>query len=35
VEATRLAHDFTRVAIKNSYPCGHGPGVVYPGYSQF
>jgi hydroxymethylpyrimidine/phosphomethylpyrimidine kinase len=35
VEATRLAHDFARDAIKNSYPCGHGPGVVSPGYSQF
>jgi hydroxymethylpyrimidine kinase/phosphomethylpyrimidine kinase len=31
VEATRLAHNFTREAIVNSYPCGHGPGVVYPG----
>jgi hydroxymethylpyrimidine/phosphomethylpyrimidine kinase len=34
VEATRLAHYFTRDAIKNSYPCGHGPGVVYPGYKK-
>ena len=28
VEATRLAHDFTRRAIEKSYPCGHGAGVV-------
>ena len=30
VEATRLAHGFTRRAIENSYPCGHGAGVVSP-----
>jgi hydroxymethylpyrimidine/phosphomethylpyrimidine kinase len=34
VEATRLAHDFARDAIENSYPCGHGPGAVYPGYKK-
>jgi len=34
VEATRLAHNFTREAIVNSYPCGHGPGVVYPGHKK-
>jgi hydroxymethylpyrimidine/phosphomethylpyrimidine kinase len=34
VEATRLAHNFTREAIANSYPCGHSPGVVYPGHKK-
>ncbi|HJX34195.1 MAG TPA: bifunctional hydroxymethylpyrimidine kinase/phosphomethylpyrimidine kinase [Desulfatiglandales bacterium] len=34
VEATRLAHDFTRESIVNSYPCGHGPGVVHPGHKR-
>jgi hydroxymethylpyrimidine/phosphomethylpyrimidine kinase len=34
VEATRLAHNFTREAIVNSYLCGHGPGVVYPGHRR-
>lgn len=34
MEATRLAHNFTREAIVNSYPCGHGPGVVNPGYKR-
>jgi len=29
-EATRLAHDFTRMALKNGYPCGRGAGVVSP-----
>jgi hydroxymethylpyrimidine/phosphomethylpyrimidine kinase len=33
-EAAGLARDFTRDAIENSYPCGHGAGVVRPGYSQ-
>ena len=32
VESTRLAHDFTRKAIKNSYSCGKGAGVVRPGH---
>jgi hydroxymethylpyrimidine/phosphomethylpyrimidine kinase len=30
VEATRLAHDFTRRAIEEGYPCGGGVGVVNP-----
>ncbi|MFH1350441.1 MAG: bifunctional hydroxymethylpyrimidine kinase/phosphomethylpyrimidine kinase [Pseudomonadota bacterium] len=30
-EATRLAHDFTRSAIRNAYPCGRGAGAVRPG----
>jgi hydroxymethylpyrimidine/phosphomethylpyrimidine kinase len=30
-DAARLAHDFTRRAIKNNYQCGHGAGVVSPG----
>jgi hydroxymethylpyrimidine/phosphomethylpyrimidine kinase len=34
VEATRLAHNFTREAIVNSYLCGHGPGVAYPGHKR-
>ncbi len=34
VEATRLAHDFTRDAIANGYPCGHGPGAVHPGHKR-
>lgn len=33
IEATRLAHDFTRHAIEKSYSCGRGAGVVHPGYS--
>ncbi len=28
IEATKLAHDFTRHAIINGYPCGMGPGPV-------
>jgi hydroxymethylpyrimidine/phosphomethylpyrimidine kinase len=32
--ATKLAHDFTRCAIINSYPCGRGGGPVYPGYKK-
>ena len=31
VKATEFAHDFTRKAIENSYPCGRGAGVVRPG----
>jgi len=34
VEATRLAHDFTREAIVNSYPFGTGPGIVSPGHKR-
>ncbi|MDB9822243.1 bifunctional hydroxymethylpyrimidine kinase/phosphomethylpyrimidine kinase [Deltaproteobacteria bacterium] len=34
VEAAGLAHDFTRHAIEKGYACGHGAGVVSPGYSQ-
>ncbi|MFC1535353.1 bifunctional hydroxymethylpyrimidine kinase/phosphomethylpyrimidine kinase, partial [Thermodesulfobacteriota bacterium] len=34
VEATRLAHDFTRRAIEYSYPCGHGAGVVSPSWQE-
>ncbi len=30
-KATKLAHDFTRRAIKRGYPCGRGRGVVDPG----
>jgi len=30
VEATGLAHEFTRRAIKKSYPCGKGSGTVSP-----
>jgi len=30
VEATRLAHEFTRRAIEQGYPCGRGQGAVYP-----
>jgi len=30
-QATKLAHDFTRSAIRSSYPCGMGSGVVRPG----
>lgn len=29
-KATRLAHDFTRRAIKGGYPCGRGAGVLRP-----
>jgi len=32
IEATQLAHDFTREALKNGYPCGRGAGVVSPGW---
>jgi hydroxymethylpyrimidine/phosphomethylpyrimidine kinase len=32
IEATRLAHEFTRKAIINSYPCGQGAGVVSPSW---
>jgi hydroxymethylpyrimidine/phosphomethylpyrimidine kinase len=32
VEATRRAHAFTRSAIKKSYPCGQGAGVVSPSW---
>ncbi len=31
MKATKVAHDFTRRAIKGGYPCGRGSGVVRPG----
>jgi hydroxymethylpyrimidine kinase/phosphomethylpyrimidine kinase len=31
VDAARLAHMYTRRAIERGYPCGSGPGPVYPG----
>ena len=34
VEATRLAHDFTRRALKEGYPCGRGAGVINPASIQ-
>jgi hydroxymethylpyrimidine kinase/phosphomethylpyrimidine kinase len=30
--AAKMAHDFTRLAIENGYPCGKGPGPVRPGF---
>jgi hydroxymethylpyrimidine/phosphomethylpyrimidine kinase len=30
IDAARLAHEFTRRAIENSYPCGRGAGPVSP-----
>ena len=33
INATKLAHDFTRRAIINGYPCGRGRGPVRPGYN--
>jgi hydroxymethylpyrimidine kinase/phosphomethylpyrimidine kinase len=32
--ATKLAHDFTRCAIINGYPCGRGSGPVYSGFKK-
>jgi hydroxymethylpyrimidine/phosphomethylpyrimidine kinase len=32
--ATKLAHDFTRCAIINGYPCGRGSGPVHSGYQK-
>jgi len=31
VTATKMAHDFTRIAIIHGYACGPGPGPVKPG----